>query len=228
MINLQKNAGEMNIQPYILNEIKIPQLYTPVEEVLKIFNEFPYSHLPVMQEDVYLGCLPVADARIFDENKTLEEFQYALEGFFVREKDNWIDVLHNFSKNDSNIMPVLNEKNEFLGYLELQAIMNLFTESPFLNNPGGILVVEKGMKDYSFSEICQIVESNGTHVLGAFVSGTANDRAQITVKTGATPFNAIFQTFRRYGYEVISENTEDSFSSNLQDRSRYLDKYLNI
>lgn len=228
MINLQKNAGEMNIQPYILNEIKIPQLYTPVEEVLKIFNEFPYSHLPVMQEDVYLGCIPVADARIFDENKTLEEFQYALEGFFVREKDNWIDVLHNFSKNDSNIMPVLNEKNEFLGYLELQAIMNLFTESPFLNNPGGILVVEKGMKDYSFSEICQIVESNGTHVLGAFVSGTANDRAQITVKTGATPFNAIFQTFRRYGYEVISENTEDSFSSNLQDRSRYLDKYLNI
>ena len=228
MINLQKNAGTMNIQPYILNEIKIPQFQTPVSEVLEVFNEFAYSHLPVMQDDIYMGCIPVADARIFEPQKPMEDFQYALEGFFVRDTDNWIDVLHNFSKNDTNIMPVLDEENRFLGYLELQDIMNLFTESPFLNNPGGIVVVEKGAKDYSFSEICQIVESNGTHVLGAFVSGMENDRAQITLKTGTVPFNAIFQTFRRYGYEVISQNSEDSFSSGLQDRSRYLDKYLNI
>ncbi|UZH56260.1 acetoin utilization protein acuB [Salinimicrobium tongyeongense] len=218
----------MNIQPYILNEIKIPQFHTPVSEVLKIFNEFPYSHLPVMQGDIYMGCIPVADARIFEAGKPIEDFQYALEGFFVRNTDNWIDVLHNFSKNDANIMPVLDENNQFLGYLELQDIMNLFTESPFLNNPGGIIVVEKGIKDYSFSEVCQIVESNGADVLGAFVSGTENERAQITLKTGKVPFNAIFQTFRRYGYEVISQHPEDSFSSDLQDRSRYLDKYLNI
>lgn len=218
----------MNIQPYILNEIEIPQFRTPIAEVLEIFNNFPYSHLPVKQEETYMGCIPVADARVFDPEKAVEDYHYALEGFFVRETDNWIDVLHNFSKNDSNIMPVLNEENVLLGYLELQDIMNLFTESPFLNNPGGILVIEKGMKDYSFSEISQIVESNGTHLLGAFVSGTNNDRAQITIKTGTTPFNALFQTFRRYGYEVISQNPEDSFSTSLQDRSRYLDKYLNI
>ncbi|WP_029038843.1 CBS domain-containing protein [Salinimicrobium xinjiangense] len=218
----------MSIHPYILNDIEIPQFTSTVGEVLEIFNEYPYSHLPVMQEKTYMGCIPVADARMFEKERRLEEFQYALEGFFIRENDNWIDVLHTFSKNDSNIMPVLNAENAFLGYLELQDIMNLFTESPFLNNPGGILVVEKGVKDYSFSEICQIVETNGTHVLGAFVSGMDNDRAQITIKTGVAPFNAIFQTFRRYGYEVISQNEEDSFSSNLEDRSRYLDKYLNI
>lgn len=218
----------MDIKPYILNEIEIPQFNSTVSKVLEIFNEFPYSHLPVMQEKTYMGCIPVADARIFDADKPIENYQYALEGFFVRDYDNWIDVLHTFSKNDSNIMPVLDAENQFLGYLELQDIMNLFTESPFLNNPGGIVVVEKGLKDYSFSEICQIIESNGTHVLGAFVSGMENDRAQITIKTGATPFNAIFQTFRRYGYEVISQHPEDAFSSSLEDRSRYLDKYLNI
>lgn len=218
----------MNIQPYILNEIEIPQFSSTVEKVLEIFNELPYSHVPILQDKTYMGSIPVADARIFDASKPVEEFQYALEGFFVRGNDNWIDVLHTFSKNDSNIMPVLDNENNFLGYLELQDIMNLFTESPFLNNPGGILVVEKGMKDYSFSEICQIVESNGTHVLGAFVSGMENERAQITIKTGTIPFNAIFQTFRRYGYEVISQHPEDSFHSSLEDRSRYLDKYLNI
>lgn len=218
----------MSIQPYILNEIEIPQFGWSVGKVLDIFNDFPYSHLPVMQEQIFMGSIPVADARMFEPDALVEDYQYALEGFFVRDTDNWIDVLHTFSKNDANLMPVLNKENHLLGYLELQDIMNLFTESPFLNNPGGIFVVEKGMKDYSFSEICQIIESNGTHVLGAFISGMENDRAQITIKTGTTPFNAIFQTFRRYGYEVISQHPEDSFFSNLEDRSRYLDKYLNI
>ncbi len=228
MPNLQKMRGAMNITPYILNEIQIPDFGTKLAEVLEIFNRNPYSHLPVTNEGIYMGSIPVGDARMFDPEKKLEEFQYALEGFYVRQNDNWIDVLHTFSKNDANIMPVLDAENKFLGYLELQDIMNIFTESPFLNHPGGILTVEKGRKDYSFSEICQIVESNGAHVLGAFISGMENDRAQITIKTGTTPFNALFQTFRRYGYEIISQHDEDSFSSNLEDRSRYLDKYLNI
>ena len=228
MINLQKMPGAMSIQAYILNEIEIPALNSPIAGVLEVFDKNLYSHLPVLKEGVYVGCLPVADARIFEANKTVEDYQYALEGFFVRAHDNWINVLHTFSKNDSNLMPVLDAENNYLGYLELQDIMNIFTESPFLNNPGGIITIEKGRNDFSFSEISQIVESNGAHVLGAFISAMENERAQITVKIGKTPVNAIFQTFRRYGYEMISQHSEDSFSSNLEEHSRYLDKYLNI
>ena len=40
--------------------------------------------------------------------------------------------------------------------------------------------------------------------------------------------NAIVQTFRRYGYTIISEHEEDKFLEDLKDRSNYLDKYLNI
>ena len=35
-----------------------------------------------------------------------------------------------------------------------------FDETPFMDSPGAIVVVEKGLKDYSFSEISQIIESN--------------------------------------------------------------------
>jgi hypothetical protein len=40
--------------------------------------------------------------------------------------------------------------------------------------------------------------------------------------------NEILQTLRRYGYTIISEHQEDLYSKNLKERSRYLDKYLNI
>lgn len=218
----------MNIGEYIINDIEMVEMASPISVTQALFKEFTYSHIPIQNSGTYIGSISENDARSFDPAKKIENFQYALEGFFVREDDNWLDVLHCFSKNQSNIMPVLNEDNTYLGYLELHDIMNIFTEAPFLNNPGGIFVVEKGYKDISFSEVSQIVESNGANLLGAFISKIENDLAQITLKTGPTAINAILQSFRRYGYTVISSHQEDNFSADLKERSRYLDKYLNI
>ncbi|MFD2517797.1 CBS domain-containing protein [Salinimicrobium flavum] len=218
----------MNIQPYIINEIEIPETTSKIGDLQSILDQVSYTHIPVQNKGIYVGSMSENDIHSFDASKTVEHYHYALEGFFARESDNWLDVLHAFSRNQCNIIPVLDEENKYLGYVELHDIMNLFTETPFLNNPGGILIVEKGYKDYSFSEICQIVESNGAHVLGAFLSNIEDDLAQITVKTGITPINTLLQTFRRYGYKVISSHQEDSYSADLKDRSRYLDKYLNI
>jgi hypothetical protein len=89
-------------------------------------------------------------------------------------------------------------------------------------------VIQKGIKDYSFSEITQITESNNANILGIFISKIENDVAQITVKLSPSGINEIIQSFRRYGYKIISEHREDNFNKNLRDRSKYLDKYMNI
>src|SRR5690606_1897119 len=125
-------------------------------------------------------------------------------------------------------MPVLDENNTYLGYFELADIMNLFNNTPFLNENGSILVVEKGSRDYSFSEICQIIESNNAKILGIFISEIEGEKTQTTIKIGETGLTAITQTFRRYGYEIVSSHDEDKWTDNLKERSEYLDKYLNI
>lgn len=229
MINLQEiESGKMTIEANILNELEIRDARDTIKELKAHFDQYTYSHLPIEREHKYIGCISGNDIRSFDSEKTLEDYLYAVETFYVRENDNWIEVLNSFAKNQTNILPVLDEENEYLGYVELNDFINFFTETPFLYASGGIIIVEKGYKDYSFSEISQIVESNGAHLLGAFVSKLENDVAQITIKIGQTGLNTILQTFRRYGYNVISAHQEDSFKSNLRDRSKYLDKYLNI
>ncbi len=125
-------------------------------------------------------------------------------------------------------MPVLGEKNKYIGYYELGDVMNLFNDTPFLSEAGGIIIVEKGIHDYSFSEICQIIESNDTKILGVFISKLENDIMQATIKIGHAGMNAIVQTFRRYSYNVVSSHEEDLFVDDLRKRSNYLDKYLNM
>lgn len=72
------------------------------------------------------------------------------------------------------------------------------------------------------------MESNNNHLLGAFVSEMDEDKAQITIKVTTSGINELIQSFRRYGYIIVSQHQEDSFRENMKERSKYLDKYLNI
>lgn len=216
------------MEEYGLNDVAIRHFSDKIGDLQNDFNQLTYSHLPVENNGIYMGCISENDIRCFDAEKSIEDYQYALEGFFVRDTDYWLDILESFAQNNSNILPVLDGENEYLGYVELNEIMGIFNETPFLNETGNIIVVEKGFKDYSLSEISQIVESSNVHVLGLFVSKIENDLAQITIKINPTGLNEVIQSLRRYGYNIISQHQEDAFNKNLRDRSKYLDKYLNI
>ena len=218
----------MSIQPFILNDIDMQSINGSIGGLQKLFDEVTYSHVPVEKDGIYLGCISETDARSFDAEKTIGDFQFSLEGFYVRDTENWLDVLEAFAKNQTNLLPVLDEENAYCGFVELYDMVNLLTDTPFLHGPGAIIILEKGYRDYSFSEISQIVESNGEHVLGMFVSKLENDVAQITLKIGQNSLNSILQSFRRYGYNIVSHHQEDTFNSSLKERSKYLDKYLNI
>lgn len=218
----------MNTLNYLINDIKPFKPDTSIGEVQKTFNQLTYSHIPVVSQGEFVGCISETDAHCFDSNKTLADYGYALEPIFVNDRTNWLDILEAFAMKSSNIMPVLDQQNKYLGYYELGDIMDLFNHTPFLNEAGAIIVVEKGSKDYSFSEICQIVESNDAKILGVFISKIENDVTQATVKVGFASMNAIAQTFRRYGYNVVSEHPEDKVQEELKERSEYLNKYLNI
>ena len=218
----------MSIENNILNDIEICHLDDKIGDLQALFNELTYTHLPVEKDGVFLGSISEADARCFDGEKTVAEYQYSLEGFFARNEDYWLDTLQTFASNQTNILPVLNLENKYLGYLELNDIIGCFNETPFLNEPGGIIVLEKGLKDYSFSQIGQIAESHNAALLGIFVSSKDTETTQITLKLSTSGLNEILQTYRRYGYTIVTEHQEDSFRENLKDRSKYLDKYLNI
>lgn len=219
----------MNLLDYIINDIKPLLNSQKVSEAQLLFNQLTYSHIPIKNEDgVYLGCISENDVHCFESDKLIKDYAYAPEGFFVRDDTNWLDILEAFAQNSTNIMPVLSNKNVYLGYYELNDVISLFNETPFFSEAGAILLVEKGLTDYSFSEISQIVESNNGKLLGAFISKIENDVAQITLKISNANINEIMQSFRRYSYNVLSGHEDDTYLISLKERSDYLNKYLNM
>ena len=218
----------MILQNFILNDIKPLDINDKVSDLKMMFKELTYSHVPIKNNGDYVGCISENDAYCFDDEKTIAECNYSFEGFFVRSTTTWLDVLEEFAQNSCNIMPVIDEDNQYLGYFELNDIIGLFNETPFFSEPGGVIIIEKGALDYSFSEISQIVESNDAKLLGAFISNMENDVVQITLKIGASGLNDVIQTLRRYSYNIVSGHEEDAYIESLKERSDYLKKYLDI
>ena len=218
----------MMLTDFIINDISPVSEDKQIGEVQAIFSQTTYSHIPVSKEGVYVGCLSENDTHCYGAESLISEFTHGYEQFFVRVDTNWLDVLEAFAQNGSNLMPVLDEKNIYLGYYELEDVMNFFNSTPFIREPGSVVIIEKGVQDYSFSEISQIVESSDGKIWGLFISNIQNDVAEITVKIGSANFNDILASFRRYSYNVISSHQEDSFLKDLRERSLYLEKYLNI
>jgi len=218
----------MHIQDQIVTDIPSFKIGDSLAKVISFFKDTTYSHVAVTENEAYLGVLSENDLENFDINKKIEQYRYDLETFFVRKETSWLDVLEVFARNEANLVPILDEKGRIDGHYDLTDIVSVFIDTPFFTEPGGIIVVAKGIKDYSFSEIAQIVESNNTKLIGGFITDSKNDVVQITIKIASSNLNDILQTFRRYNYNVLFGNTDDQFLEDLKERSDYLDKYLNV
>lgn len=218
----------MHIQDSIITTIPVFKLGDPLKKVIQFFKSATYSHIAVADGDVYVGVLEKNDLDNFEADKRVEEYRYQLDTFLVRQDASWLDVLGAFSNNGANLLPVVDGEGRVVGYYDLMEVVSQFMDIPFFTEPGGILVLAKGIKDYSFSEIAQIVESNNIKLIGGFVTDIRNDVIQITIKIGSSQLNEVIQSFRRYNYTILYGDHDDRFMENLKERSEYLDKYLNV
>jgi CBS domain-containing protein len=218
----------MQIQSHIITNIPVFKLDEPLEKLVQFFMENTFSHIAIVEEDRFLGVFNENDLENFEVDKKIGDYRYNLEAFFVKQDASWLDVLEIFARNEANLLPVLGNEEEVLGYYDITDVVSVFINTPFFTEPGGILVVAKGAKDYSFSEIAQIVESNNGKLIGGFISEMRDELVQITLKISSSNLNEVMQTFRRYNYNILFGNIDDQFIEDLKQRSDYLDKYLNV
>lgn len=217
-----------DLKDYITNDYKAIDAQETIGAVQDFFDDLTFSHFPVVEESIFIGSIAADDIETFDSDKKVNEYKYVLEHFFARTDMIWLDVLEVFAKNHTNLVPILDENNKYVGYYEIEDVIKFFHETTFLKEPGAIIIVSKNTVDYSMSQIVQIVESNNGKLLGLFISNSDVNSVEVTLKISVGSLNEIIQTFRRYNYDIISEHNEDNYIKSLKERSDYLDKYLNM
>ena len=219
----------MNVNEYILEEIKPLRLKDSIKSAQKVFENHPITHFPVIENNKLLGSFSEDDIQTLENKEDeLNSHAHLLHSFFTDENATVLELLKIFADNDTNIIPVLNEYKEYLGYFDLRDVLDLFSNSPFMVEESETLIIEQLKNVYSMSQIVQIIESNGGQLLGLYISEKKENFIQVTLNIVTNEINEIMQTFRRYDYKIISMHENDMYLKDLKNRTEYLQKYLEI
>jgi predicted transcriptional regulator len=219
----------MNITDYILKEIKPLQLSSSIKNAKKLFKNYPITHFPVLENEKLLGSFAEEDIQIIENGKSeLVTYAHLLTSFFADEKATILELLKIFADNDTNIIPVLSDEKNYIGYYDLRDVLDVFSTSPFMTEESETLIVKKAENDFTMSEVSQIVEVNRGKLLGAYISEKSEGFVKITLKIVSNDISEIMHSFRRYEYEIISTHENDIYLEDLKNRSEYLQKYLEM
>lgn len=197
---------------------------------LGMMEENRISHLPIVNEKDFLGL--ISDTDIFNLNnfdESIGNHMLSITRAYVTENQHIYDILHSFSENKLTLLPVLNDKNHYLGVITLANLVQQLSKITAIDNPGGIIVLEINDKDYVLTEIARIVESNDAKVLSMYITSHPDStKLEVTLKVNKMDIGPILQTFLRYNYTIKASYAEDTYYESLQERFDSLMNYLNI
>lgn len=215
----------MFIQDYISKDFPSFDISNSIEEAAETAREFSYSHVFVTRNGAFLGAISLAFLEESPEG-TLHSLEIHFERFAVLEDGHLLDTIKLFHIFSSNLVPVIDKQERYLGYISSDDIFNEFSKYPLFSESGAVIIIQKNYRDYSFTEIAKIVEENNSKIFGSFISAVEGDDVQITLKISSENLSSIDETFERYGYEVIVKHYDDGKEELLKARFGFFQKYL--
>jgi CBS domain-containing protein len=192
---------------------------------------FRISHLPIVNNEDFLGL--ISDKDIYDHNMAEEPIgNHSLSLFspYVTSGQHVYEVMEVASELQLTVIPVLNDDKKFQGVVTLTDLLHYFADVSALKQPGGIIVLELNLNDYSMTQIAQIVEGNDAKILSSYVTSSPNStKMEVTLKINRKDLSSILQTFMRYNYIIkASFMDENDLNSLYENRYDSFMKYLSI
>jgi len=216
----------------LISEI-IPSLKTSDtgQTALNWMEIFRISHLPIVNNQDFLGL--ISDTDIYDMNQPDEPIgnhELTLFKPFVTDEQHLFEVVGIAARLKLTVVPVLDNHSHYKGVITTNDLIKHIAGISSMDQPGGIIVLEMIERDYSLTQIAQIVESNNVRVLSMYItSPKESTRLEVTLKVNTTDLLALLRTFERYNYDVKTwVTTNDSIDRFYSERFDLLMKYLNM
>lgn len=215
----------MFINKYISKDFPAFDVNSSVSEALTIAEEFGFTHVFVKKNNVFYGGI---FKEFLEENidENIGSVLHLAERFAILESNTILDSIKLFNTFNTNIIPVINKNEKYLGYIAYDDVFGELSKYPLFSENGALLTVETSIKTYSMTEISKIVETNGLKFYGSFISFINEDVVQVTMKISNGNLASVDETFERYGYQVLHKFYNDEKEVLIKDRYQYFQKYL--
>jgi predicted transcriptional regulator len=214
----------------ISDAISPAQTSDSIQKVLDRMIEFRVRHLPIVNEQQFLGLISENDFTTESDYQTpIGSLALTLVNPYVLDDQHIYDVIRMFHDLQLTVIPVLDAKKNYLGLISINAIVKYFACLTSVAQPGGIIVLEINDKNNSLAHMAQIVESDNAQILSSYVNSFPDStRMEVTLKINKQDLSNIIATFLRYEYDIKATFNHSEENGNSRDRYDSLMNYLNV
>ena len=199
------------------------------ETALEMMAEFGVRHLPIVNNRQLLGVVSEEDVLNFDITEAVGSYSLSLPKPHIRSRDHIYEVMRLLAELELTAIPVVDDDQDYLGCISLEALVFAFAKTASFSEPGCIVVLELNKRDYSLTEIARIVESEHIAILSTFLTSyPESSRIDVTLKLNRHNIQSLLATFERFKYDVKAIYQENEFADELRDRYEALMSYLNV
>lgn len=200
-----------------------------IEFSLDLMEEFKQEHLPVLKNKELVGV--VSEQQLLDagSSKTLADLPFPLIKVAIDEHTHIFDAMKAGYESTSSVLPVTNKKGKYIGLISPKSLLIKLSKFNFVNETGGIFVLEMPEHNYSLAEIARLVESNNASILAiATTQIPGTGLLQVTVKVNVLDLSFIIATLERFEYNISHIFHQAEQVDQLKERYDALMHYLNV
>jgi acetoin utilization protein AcuB len=206
------------------------RLHDKVYHALQLMNDNHVTHLPIVEDEKYIGIISEADLlQTENDHAALETLQQSFGNASVKSDEHFLKAIQVAAENGLSVVPVVTNDNEIIGVLAYSDLLKNASEFMSLNDPGGLIVLEMESNQYSFNEISKLVETNDAQITQL---NTSNDPEtglmEVTIRINKPEVSDIVATFQRYEYNVKYFFGEELYTNELRNNYDNLMNYLKI
>ncbi len=200
-----------------------------VVEALGLMDYYRLSHLPVVENNTFLGIVAEEDLLNQDsEEIDSERFETPLIFQFALPNDHLFDVVRKIADMRLSLIPVVGADNVYLGCISQPVLLYNISKLLSLSLEGATIVLEVRSHDYSLQQISRIVEEHEAKVLGLAVDYQPDGTLKIHIRTNVQDLNRIRHSFERFGYQISDVFQAERFNEDLHDRYQELMRYFDL
>lgn len=214
----------------LITDAVVPvSLNDTVQTVIDRMIEFRVRHLPVVNEQQFLGLITESDLLQHDHQEPVSSLTLGLMSSYVNEDQHIYDVIRLFDDQQLTVVPVVSAGRNYLGVVSLNSMNGYIAELTAADVPGGILVLDIDNKNNSLAHMAQIVEADNAQILSSYVRAFPDStRMEVTLKLNKQDITAINAAFLRYNYDVKAVFNYNDSNDDTMDRYDSFMNYLNF
>ncbi len=219
----------MIVKDFTNNNLPLLTGTDTAEKALQVMKEFRLENILVTIND-QIGVVSYDNISLLPITTLLQSTSTFQHRITISTHDHIWEALRAFQQHDTCVLPVIDSKKKYVGGLSIWEISQRLYDIFPINNGGAILQMEIPYRNYSLSELANIIEGTNCKVtmLTVFPIKDSNN-ISLVFSIDKNDATETIQALDRHGYTVDSWfMNKGKIDSMMEERYSAFMKYINI